>query len=120
MSSAKKVWKAPSYCTQNNGDCWSCSLNNYGRDCLNYPIPPAIIKELKVRRAVEYAREWKKQINTDQVLRIINEDPQIIDYLTARELGLAMILIGRAYTKGYIIGYEEGRRQEQQRQEETK
>lgn len=26
------------YCTQNNGDCLSCSLNNYGRDCHNNPI----------------------------------------------------------------------------------
>lgn len=27
-----------SYCTQNNGDCNSCSLSNYGRDCRNNPI----------------------------------------------------------------------------------
>ena len=26
------------YCTQNNGDCLTCSLNNYGRDCMNQPI----------------------------------------------------------------------------------
>lgn len=26
------------YCTQNNGDCASCSLSNYGRDCQNNPI----------------------------------------------------------------------------------
>ncbi len=25
-------------CTQNNGDCLTCSLNNYGRDCRNQPI----------------------------------------------------------------------------------
>ena len=23
------------YCTQNDGDCKSCSLVNYGRDCMN-------------------------------------------------------------------------------------
>lgn len=23
------------YCTQNNGDCTTCSLTNYGRDCKN-------------------------------------------------------------------------------------
>ena len=23
------------YCTQNDGDCLSCSLSNYGRDCRN-------------------------------------------------------------------------------------
>jgi hypothetical protein len=28
------------YCTQNDGDCESCSLLNYGRDCQNNPIEP--------------------------------------------------------------------------------
>ena len=28
----------PEYCTQNNGDCVSCSLANYGRDCTNTPF----------------------------------------------------------------------------------
>ena len=27
-----------SYCTQNDGDCSTCSLVNYGRDCQNNPI----------------------------------------------------------------------------------
>jgi hypothetical protein len=26
------------YCTQNNGDCLTCSLVNYGRDCKNNPL----------------------------------------------------------------------------------
>ena len=26
------------YCTQNNGDCKTCSLVNYNRDCYNNPI----------------------------------------------------------------------------------
>ena len=30
--------KTPSYCTQNNGDCTTCSLVNYGRDCRNNPV----------------------------------------------------------------------------------
>jgi len=28
----------PSYCTQNHGDCDSCSLVNYGRECQNNPV----------------------------------------------------------------------------------
>lgn len=28
------------YCTQNNGECATCSLANYGRDCHNNPISP--------------------------------------------------------------------------------
>lgn len=27
-----------SYCTQNNGNCKTCSLVNYGRDCHNNPL----------------------------------------------------------------------------------
>lgn len=26
------------YCTQNNGDCSTCSLVNYNRDCQNNPV----------------------------------------------------------------------------------
>ena len=26
------------YCTQNNGICTTCSLNNYGRDCKNVEV----------------------------------------------------------------------------------
>ena len=28
------------YCTQNNGNCQTCSLVNYGLDCANNPIAP--------------------------------------------------------------------------------
>lgn len=27
-----------SYCTQNEGDCPTCSLVNYGRDCMNNKV----------------------------------------------------------------------------------
>ena len=30
-----------SYCTQNDGDCQTCSLGNYDRDCQNQPITKA-------------------------------------------------------------------------------
>lgn len=30
------------YCTQNNGDCETCSLVNYGRDCHNQPLMEAL------------------------------------------------------------------------------
>jgi len=30
--------KKKSYCTQNGGDCKTCSLVNYGRDCMNVPL----------------------------------------------------------------------------------
>lgn len=28
----------PDYCTQNGGNCGTCSLVNYGRDCHNEPL----------------------------------------------------------------------------------
>ena len=33
------------YCTQNNGDCKSCSLTNYGRDCENIKIDREVSKK---------------------------------------------------------------------------
>ncbi|MFA4974621.1 MAG: hypothetical protein WC683_18605 [bacterium] len=30
--------EAPAYCTQNGGDCATCSLVSYGRDCMNNSI----------------------------------------------------------------------------------
>ncbi len=30
--------KTPEYCVQNDGDCQTCSLVNYGRDCQNNPV----------------------------------------------------------------------------------
>lgn len=29
------------YCTQNSGDCETCSLSSYGRDCANNIISPS-------------------------------------------------------------------------------
>jgi hypothetical protein len=41
------------YCTQNDGDCETCSLANYGKDCMNNPIE----KKLKTIK-VDY-ETWK-------------------------------------------------------------
>lgn len=30
--------KIKPYCTQNDGDCSTCSLVSYGRDCQNVPL----------------------------------------------------------------------------------
>ncbi|MDA3940644.1 MAG: hypothetical protein PF693_15265 [Spirochaetia bacterium] len=38
LSTFKAITKKPDYCTQNEGDCQTCSLVNYGRDCQNNPI----------------------------------------------------------------------------------
>jgi hypothetical protein len=33
------------YCTQNQGDCSTCSLVNYGKDCLNNPVEGKTVKK---------------------------------------------------------------------------
>lgn len=43
MTRENKRMDVPSYCTQNDGRCSSCSLSNYGRDCMNNKI---IVKEV--------------------------------------------------------------------------
>lgn len=35
----ENLMKMKPWCTQNNGDCWTCSLVSYGRDCENNPVP---------------------------------------------------------------------------------
>ena len=45
------------YCTQNNGDCKTCSLANYGRDCENNPIEDNESKEDLEYKEREHYRE---------------------------------------------------------------
>lgn len=35
------------YCTQNGGDCSTCSLVNYDRDCMNNPVSAATDPEIR-------------------------------------------------------------------------
>jgi hypothetical protein len=28
----------PEYCSQNEGNCWKCSLSSFGRDCTDNPL----------------------------------------------------------------------------------
>jgi len=34
----EEVGRMKDYCTQNDGNCQTCSLVNYGRDCMNEPV----------------------------------------------------------------------------------
>jgi len=40
------------YCTQNHGDCESCSLVNYNRDCRNVPLGRLTPTEQKIYNLV--------------------------------------------------------------------
>ena len=45
------------YCTQNNGDCETCSLSSYGRDCKNVKIPGGARKKAQQTPA-EYSKAY--------------------------------------------------------------
>jgi hypothetical protein len=54
------------YCTQNDGDCITCSLVNYGKDCMNNQISSDSqvakkrnYKTVTLKRVDEPAREKK-------------------------------------------------------------
>lgn len=50
------------YCTQNNGNCATCSLVNYGRDCHNNPID---CKRTSVRIPGGLHKEFAKKLIDD-------------------------------------------------------
>ena len=64
-----------SYCTQNNGDCKTCSLANYGRDCQNNPITGKT-EVIRARITLDLKLEFeklaaKKGMNFSEYLRYI-------------------------------------------------
>jgi hypothetical protein len=46
------------YCTQNNGDCSTCGLVNYGRDCLNNPIDKDKLRTNKKSAYAKWLSGW--------------------------------------------------------------
>lgn len=50
------------YCTQNNGNCETCSLVNYSRDCQNNPLSNTEIQEtwFKLGKAIRKAEKDSK------------------------------------------------------------
>lgn len=68
------------YCTQNQGDCSTCSLVSYNRDCRNNPIrggarPGAGRKPSdnpRVSKTIRFSeQEWEKVLAYAQELNII-------------------------------------------------
>jgi len=47
------------YCTQNHGDCSSCSLVNYNRDCNNVPLDRLTPTEQKIYTLVIQGKKNK-------------------------------------------------------------
>ena len=89
-----------SYCTQNNNDCSTCSLVNYGLDCANNPITDnkssrkgtkedRILANFDGHKGIETMSHFKKLVGKE-----------LVDCLTGREYGLVMSAVNRAYQAG--------------------
>lgn len=99
------------YCTQNNGDCLTCSLVNYGMDCLNNPvkgmapITSMAHKGIKMDRALATYKGFSGGATVSHILRIIGDD--LSNKLTGHELGLVMAAVNQAYYEGAKKGGQE-------------
>ena len=89
--------KKPSYCTQNNGDCKTCSLVNYGMDCKNEPVQSFFnpYKGNKESRAMQTYDGHKGGQTVAHIKKLIGKE--LADRLTGHELGLVMSAVNRAW-----------------------
>lgn len=87
-----------SYCTQNNGNCETCSLVSYVLDCGNNPIQQAPRKGTKADRALAAFDGFKGGATVDHIKKLVGKE--LADKLTGHELGLVMSAVNRAYQEG--------------------
>ena len=83
-----------SYCTQNNGDCGTCSLVNYNRDCRNNRVEPSFEEDLdELMGAVEARDRAEAERRLDACCEHISELPpdirERIEAIVQRPLGEA-------------------------------
>ena len=89
------------YCTQNNGDCATCSLVNYGRDCRNNPISSPPPKPKKLRGWAAAISEYKGFQGEQTINHIMKHIPKCLqERLTGTELGMVMNAVNAAYHDG--------------------
>jgi hypothetical protein len=89
-----------SYCTQNNGDCSTCSLVNYNRDCQNNPIAT---KDNYIHIRINSDLKQQAQQHAAETGRTL---AGLIDWLLREELKQADSLKREGFTKSdYVIRY---------------
>ena len=54
------------YCTQNNGDCSTCSLVNYNRDCQNNPVKEELKTTSIMLTTEQYNRLRRESFDTQK------------------------------------------------------
>lgn len=86
------------YCTQNSGDCSTCSLVNYGLDCLNKPLKQKPPKGTRESRMMAAYTGHHGPVTVDAVLAQIPTELQ--KQLTGKQLGMVMNCVNAAYHNG--------------------
>lgn len=86
------------YCTQNNGDCGTCSLVNYGLDCANNPLSTQAPAQTRYTRMMAAYDGFKGGRTVKAVLDQIPDELQ--RQLTGKQLGMVMSVVNRAYHNG--------------------
>jgi len=71
------------YCTQNNGDCLTCSLVSYGRDCRNNPLMPE--DELLETAIRAVAERHKEEIITELAAWVTYNFDNAVKYVVCHE-----------------------------------
>jgi len=86
-----------SYCTQNNGDCTTCSLIKYGLDCKNEPVQSFFNPRIgnKESRAMAAYDGFKGGTTVAHVKKLVGKE--LADKLTGHELGLVMSAVNRTW-----------------------
>ena len=91
----------PAYCTQNHGDCQTCSLVNYGMDCANNPITRTGIKSKTLRGYPAAMAAYQGHKGTATVAAVLAQVPlELRNSLTGRQLGMVMSAVDAAYHNG--------------------
>jgi hypothetical protein len=87
-----------SYCTQNNGNCSTCSLVNYGLDCANNPLSSKTPTQTRYTRMMSTYDGFKGERTVESVLSQIPAELQ--KQLTGKQLGMVMSAVNKAYHNG--------------------
>lgn len=90
-----------SYCTQNNGDCSTCSLVNYGLDCANMPLKSPRHTGTRESRMLAAYTGHHGPVTIAAVLEQIPAGLQ--KQLTGKQLGMVMSCINNAYHNGKAV-----------------
>ena len=86
------------YCTQNDGDCSTCSLVNYGLDCANNALPQVTRLQTKYERVKALSPIGKYHRTFDAIWSGIPDE--LKDQLTSKQLTLVVAAKAQSFQDG--------------------